>query len=406
MESLGQLNGALPPPSSEDLQKAFRHAALSITTMYQASKKASATAYLAGKKEALQDVLEFLQASLDHPQSNSSSVSRLIDYIWSVNSSYSLLLRSSWFAHALVAYSARQEAIKAEEEDNDDEDNSPPPPQRSASAAPAPPSPHRPGPFQHRASSSSTATLSTNSAPLTRSNSSYQPRHTPAPVASTSSAPASPSFSPASSHSNALHRPNPFPFSNSSNSSSSSTTLPVPVAVSTSPSPLASSTLNLPLSPLGRASPAHHLGHHSRSLRSRTSSRGKSTTPHISSGQATPTTTSIGGLEAAELGAAGGEAALFGLGMKRRWGIPTANEVVDVVAIDDAQDDSRDGDELEGSQSEEGTGGGMEMEMEGWDGVGERPFKRVARNLRRDLGDSDEEREGGGGDGSRGEANR
>lgn len=388
MESLGQLNGALPPPSSEDLQKAFRHAALSITTMYQASKKASATAYLAGKKEALQDVLEFLQASLDHPQSNSSSVSRLIDYIC-----------------------ARQEAIKAEEEDNDDEDNSPPPPQRSASAAPAPPSPHRPGPFQHRASSSSTATLSTNSAPLTRSNSSYQPRQTPAPVASTSSAPASPSFSPASTHSNALHRPNPFPFSNSSNSSSSSTTLPVPVSVSTSPSPLSASTLNLPLSPLGRASPAHHHlgGHHSRSLRSRaSSSRGKSTTPLVSSGQTTPTTTSIGGLEAAELGATGGEAALFGLGMKRRWGIPTANEVVDVVAIDDAQDSSRDGDDLEAGDSEEGTvgGGGMEMEMEGWDGVGERPFKRVARNLRRDLGDSDEEREGGGGDRSRGEANR
>lgn len=42
----------------------------------------SIAAYLAGKKEALQDVLEFLQASLDHPQPTSSSVSRLIDYIW------------------------------------------------------------------------------------------------------------------------------------------------------------------------------------------------------------------------------------------------------------------------------------------------------------------------------------
>jgi len=42
MESLGALGGSLPPPQGEDLQKAFRHAALSITTMYQASKKASA----------------------------------------------------------------------------------------------------------------------------------------------------------------------------------------------------------------------------------------------------------------------------------------------------------------------------------------------------------------------------
>jgi len=47
-------------------------------------------AFRAGKREALQDVLEFVQASLDHPQTNSQqhafaagagSLARLIDYI-------------------------------------------------------------------------------------------------------------------------------------------------------------------------------------------------------------------------------------------------------------------------------------------------------------------------------------
>jgi hypothetical protein len=41
----------------------------------------------------------------------------------------------------------------------------------------------------------------------------------------------------------------------------------------------------------------------------------------------------------------------------------------------------------------------MEMEMEGWDGVGERPLKRVARNARRDLSEDGDEREGEGGPG-------
>ncbi|GAA5830611.1 hypothetical protein JCM5353_001310 [Sporobolomyces roseus] len=360
MESLGQLNGALPPPQGEDLQKAFRHAALSITTMYQASKKASANAYLTGKKEALQDVLEFLQASLDHPQPTSSaSVSRLIDYIC-----------------------ARQEALKAEEEDNEDDSESPPPPQRPSSAAPAPPSPHRPGPFQHRASTPSTSTLSaTNSAPLSRSNS-YQPRPTPAPVASTSSAPASPSFTPTSSHHNTLHRPNPFPFPPGQPSTQ---TISVPA------SPLSSSTtVNLPLSPLGRSSSSHH--HHARSLRSRTSSRGKGTSNSTpGSGQATPISlgpSPIGGLEAAELVGGGGGTDGLALGMKRRWGIQSSGEVVE-VAIDDDEADQ------ENPEREDAGGDGMEMEMEGWDGVGERPFKRVARNFRREQ----EEDEGGQGRG-------
>lgn len=47
-------------------------------------------AYLAGKREALQDVLEFIQASLDHPPSapfagqpavGPLNVARLIDYL-------------------------------------------------------------------------------------------------------------------------------------------------------------------------------------------------------------------------------------------------------------------------------------------------------------------------------------
>ncbi|GAA6058574.1 hypothetical protein JCM10212_007013 [Sporobolomyces blumeae] len=362
MESLGQLNGALPPPQGEDLQKAFRHAALSITTMYQASKKASATAYLAGKKEALQDVLEFLQASLDHPQPSSSvsgplSVGRLIDYIC-----------------------ARQEALKAEEEDNDDEETAPP--RRPASASQAPPSPHRPGPFQARESTPSISSLSATSAPISRANSS-QPRQA-APVASTSSAPASPSFSPTSSRINTLSRPNPFPFPQPHGP-------PLPSAVSASPSPL-SSTVQLPLSPLGRsATPLH-----GRSHRSRTSSRGKGVASTPGSGQATPIPLGPAGVEAAELGAEG-----VGHGMKRRWGIRAA-PTDDVVDVDLGQ-----GRDAQGSGETEGGGrtgtDGMEMDMEGWDGIGERPLKRVARSMRRDLtegGDEVRERpddeEGGG----------
>lgn len=98
--------------------------------------------------------------------------------------------------------------------------------------------------------------------------------------------------------------------------------------------------------------------------------------------------------------------------MKRRWGIPAAaNEVVDVVAIEhDTQGDQR----RESGPAEVGqevqTGAGMEMEMEGWDGVGERPLKRIARNFRRELDGSDEEGDAsgtsGGGGGPRGEESR
>lgn len=75
-----------------------------------------------------------------------------------------------------------------------------------------------------------------------------------------------------------------------------------------------------------------------------------------------------------------------------------ANEVVDVVAIDADEQGTRGDSNQDGQPGGEG-GNDMEMEMEGWDGVGERPFKRVARNLRRDLADSDEERDGTHGDG-------
>lgn len=87
---------------------------------------------------------------------------------------------------------------------------------------------------------------------------------------------------------------------------------------------------------------------------------------------------------------------MLGLGMKRRWGIPTAGDVVDVVAIDadDEVEGRQDAARAEGGQAE-----GMEMEMEGWDGVGERPLKRVARNARRDLSEDGNEREGEGGPG-------
>jgi hypothetical protein len=137
MESLGRLGDKLPGAEAEEkeLQASFRSAALAITGLFKQGKKATnkgesttahscfpsgsnevqsgargvrvdatsqprkshasesakltsisplATAYIAGKREALQDVLEFLQTSLDHPSQPAQgplNVARLIDYI-------------------------------------------------------------------------------------------------------------------------------------------------------------------------------------------------------------------------------------------------------------------------------------------------------------------------------------
>lgn len=143
MESLSGIGSSLPPsvPDAE-LAHTFRGAALSLTALFKAGKNSTRkgehssaysdfrcpqvwakrvseasrgqrrmtrvtrpltlshsslrhhsspalSAYLAGKREALQDVLEFIQASLDHPPSATSSgqpsgplnVARLIDYL-------------------------------------------------------------------------------------------------------------------------------------------------------------------------------------------------------------------------------------------------------------------------------------------------------------------------------------
>ncbi|GAA5863651.1 hypothetical protein JCM1840_000092 [Sporobolomyces johnsonii] len=343
MESLNHLGSALPPEQGEEMQKAFRQAALALTGLYKSGKQAAAKAYITGKKEALQDVLEFLQASLDHPHPSSSaaagplSVGRLIDYIC-----------------------ARQEALKAEEEDNDDDDSpAAAPPRRPTSAAQAPPSPHRPGVFNPRPSTSS-STYPTSSANNSRPSSTV-PRQPPPPVASTSSAPASPTFSPSSG--SPFIRPPLSLFSSHSHAAS----LPPPSSIPASPSPL-SSTVNLPLSPLARSASSHP-----RSLRSRNSSRGKATSVGTS-GAATPLP--LAG--AAGAGAADDSAEVeLGLGMKRRWGIPAApaDEVLEVQNVQEATSDEESGHERGGSE-------GMDMDMEGWDGVGERPYKRLTRSSR------------------------
>ena len=67
------------------------------------------------------------------------------------------------------------------------------------------------------------------------------------------------------------------------------------------------------------------------------------------------------------------------VGLKRRWGTVAMAEV-------ELGEEGMDGAEEEGENVEEVEGEPMEMElgeMEGWDGIGERPAKRV---VRRSLG--------------------
>ncbi|KAK9900152.1 hypothetical protein P389DRAFT_192441 [Cystobasidium minutum MCA 4210] len=67
-----------------DLQSAFRNSALCITQMLKAGQKASKRSYQAGYSTALQDVLEYLQASLDvnvAQQRSNEGTAQVIDYI-------------------------------------------------------------------------------------------------------------------------------------------------------------------------------------------------------------------------------------------------------------------------------------------------------------------------------------
>lgn len=67
-----------------DLQSAFRNSALCITQMLKAGQKASKRSFQAGYSTALQDVLEYLQSSLDvnvAQQRSNEGVAQVIDYI-------------------------------------------------------------------------------------------------------------------------------------------------------------------------------------------------------------------------------------------------------------------------------------------------------------------------------------
>ncbi|ORY85383.1 hypothetical protein BCR35DRAFT_54208 [Leucosporidium creatinivorum] len=213
MESLGRLSDTLPSEAAEkELQASFRSAALALTGLFKQGKKATNQAYIAGKREALQDVLEFLQTSLDHPSQPAQgplNVARLIDYIC-----------------------ARQETLKAEEE-GDDEDDSAGAPNASTSAASrtAPP----PSPSTRQSFPSPTRPPAP-SAPITRPSSAALHPHNP--IASTSSsAPSSPAFtrlSP-SSFARPLPLPSHAPFPFTAPSSPSPAPPPTPLSRSTPP---------------------------------------------------------------------------------------------------------------------------------------------------------------------------
>ncbi|GJN91775.1 hypothetical protein Rhopal_004798-T1 [Rhodotorula paludigena] len=394
MQSLGDLNTALPPNEreAEHLQSVFRQAALSITALFKQGKKASSKAYIAGQRQAMQEVLELLQALLDQPAAHQPGTSgpaplsaggpvdvgRLINFIC-----------------------ARQEALKAEEEDNEEEDpsgpSSAPPLRRAQSAAPTPVSPLRAGMAFPRSTSATGPPRPASAAPTASSS-----RLGANAVASTSSAPASP---PSSAFSPPYVRP---PTSAPLFSFSSST--------ATSGAPPQQSTAPASPSPLSHAHAAHNpsaLFHHSASgppsplarshgrgtlHRSRTSSRGGS---RAVSGAATPVSIAAG--ESGAGGADGaGEGAYegFEVGMKRRWiGGAAAGAAAPDEEVIELRSEAHDG-------ADSAAGGGMDVEpmadLDGWDGIGERPLKRVTRTARGAFGGRGGGTEHGGGGGGAG----
>ncbi|BGO96799.1 hypothetical protein NBRC10513v2_000735 [Rhodotorula toruloides] len=384
MDSLGSLNTALPPNEQAEalLASSFRQAALSITALFKQGKKATSKAFIAGQRQALQEVLEFLQAILENPNRNAGAgtsmgvaplaggggavgpvdVARLINFIC-----------------------ARQEALKAEEEDRDEDEANPPssssaagpsyaPPRRAASEAPAPPSPLRPGvAFGPRASTSTSSALPPRPA-------SAHARSYSTGMSTSSSAPASPpssTFSPPFTRQTSMFQPHA---STSASSSPPSTSTFAPPALSLappSPSPLGPSPIPTFLSaqttPLARERPG-------RALRSRNSSRGGSASvggSKAASGTSTPVSTPGAGAGAAGVGAAEEEEIEhLGAGIKRRWASSAGSGPAgSVVELSPPPPDPASSGE-----------GGMEVEpmadMEGWDGRGERPLKRVTRTPR------------------------
>ncbi|BGP53096.1 hypothetical protein JCM8202_004179 [Rhodotorula sphaerocarpa] len=385
MESLGQLNTALPPNelAEQALASSFRQAALSITALFKQGKRATSKAYIGGQRQALQEVLEFMQAMLDQPgtQAGTSTNGSLAAGTSGANLAASLGQVDG--ARLINFICARQEALKAEEEDCDEDDASgpgsaaaAPPPRRAASAAPAAPSAMRPS-----------MAFGSRSEDATRP-ASPTPRGSPAPDGTTTaaapgaSAPPSPTssiaFSPPFTRSNAtLFRPTTLAPAGAPAFTHAHSAPPA------SPSPLSTSMHHgNPPSPLGRPSRLHR-DHHHHGHRTRTSSRtsGAAAGPGPKAG---PSASGLPGSVSVD--------DVASAGVKRRW----AWEAMGVGAIGGAAEDGEVAHradhvvEVHPSADREDAGGmrstGMEVEtmadMEGWDGVGERPSKRMMRTAR------------------------
>ncbi|KAK4706009.1 hypothetical protein P7C70_g208, partial [Phenoliferia sp. Uapishka_3] len=377
MESLSGIGSALPPEVAEaQLAHAFRGAALSLTALFKAGKKSTQKAYLAGKREALQDVLEFIQASLDHPPSATApgqpavgplNVARLIDYLC-----------------------ARQETLKAEEEGEDDDTETvrpsrpPPAPAPRPTACPVRATSVTQSPSLPAVAAALRSSLqhATTPAPPPPGASTAGPRdshHPPStsPVASSSSSPSSshPSFQ---YHRGAQHSTNP-PYSSSSSLASTS---------STSAHPFVSTQLSSPIVATGA-------GAHASFAIGSTGGGGNGAAPipltrlqarrdreHRDKdhrrGSRSGSGPSGGASSVGSVGGTGHGESLSAGALKRRWGAVALTE----VDLDEADDRST----SPGREEEDAQDGGTEdamdlgvMEMAGWDGVGERPLKRAAR---------------------------
>ncbi|BGP29017.1 hypothetical protein JCM10296v2_000753 [Rhodotorula toruloides] len=386
MDSLGSLNTALPPNEQAEalLASSFRQAALSITALFKQGKKATSKAFIAGQRQALQEVLEFLQAILENPNRNvgagaSMGVASLAGGGGAVG--------PVDVARLINFICARQEALKADEEDRDEDEANPPssasaagpsyaPPRRAASEAPAPPSPLRPGvAFGPRASTSTSSALPPR--PTSAHARSYSTG-----MSTTSSAPASPpssTFSPPFTRQTSIFQPHASTSASSGPPSTSTFVAPAFSLAPPSPSPLGPSPiptfLSTPMTgqttPLARERPG-------RALRSRNSSRSGSASvggSKSASGTSTPVSTPGAGVGAGVAGADEEEIEHLGAGIKRRWASTAGSGPAGSVV------------ELSPPPPEPVAGeGGMEVEpmadMEGWDGRGERPLKRVTRTPR------------------------
>ncbi|GAA5879285.1 hypothetical protein JCM3774_006424 [Rhodotorula dairenensis] len=390
MESLGQLNTALPPNelAEQALASSFRQAALSITALFKQGKRATTKAYIAGQRQALQEVLEFMQAMLDHSGSQSGAAHAHALPVGSGAASGATSLGQIDGSRLINFICARQEALKAEEEDYDEEEVSGPgagssamPPRRAASAAPAAPSAARPSmPFGTR---SEGATRAQSPTPRTVPTGPAYSTAAGGPVASGSSAPPSPTsslaFSPPFTRSTAsLFRPtsNLVPtVPAASHSHSAPPASPSPLGTAHTPTSVSAN----PPSPLGRPSSRLHRDyHHHHPHRTRNSSR--------SNGSSTAGTNNGTGAKATQLvpaatglSAAGGDESTSA-GVKRRW----AREAVGFGA---GQGGDADVIEVHAPREHDPAGrDGMDVEpmadLEGWDGIGERPPKRTMRSVR------------------------